>query len=104
MAGRRLQAKTSAYAFWLQSESSCWISYWIDLSQLPFEDIIYLIKVRYWLFQSLYRLGVSVRRVSLQSCQTTTRPFALPLSFPMETITHGLRRILTPPACAALHN
>ena len=44
-----------------------------------------------------------MRRVSLQSCQTTTRPFALLLSFPMETITHGLRRMLTPPARAAHH-
>ena len=66
----------------------------IDLLQLPFGDTIYLIKVRYRLFQCWF-VSESPCRVSSLT-QSIHRTSTLDLrSSPMETISHGLRRILT---------
>ena len=89
---------------WLQSECSCWPSdettYLLNLLQLPFEDTIYLIKWRYRFCCCSESPCVAF---SLEFSQPTARPLSISRAhFPMETLSHGLRRMLTTPARAAL--
>ena len=46
--------------------------------------------------------SLRVCRVSLEFSQPTARPLSISAHFPKETLSHGLRRMLTTPARAAL--